>query len=77
MNGVVEVSLAGATPTPTATLAPPASPTPTSPPPAASATPVSDAGAAGVPDLGGGMSILFGLLLAAAGIAALLLSPRR
>jgi plastocyanin len=94
MNGVVEVSLAGATPTPTATLTPPASPTPTPPtptatltppasptptppPPAASATPVSGPGAAGVPDLGGGMRVLFGLALAAAGIAALLLSPRR
>lgn len=95
MNGVVEVSGAGvtptptatpappasptptSTPTPTATLAPPASPTPTAPPPTASATPVSGAGAAGVPDLGGGMRVLFGLALAAAGIAALLLSSRR
>jgi hypothetical protein len=93
MNGVVEVSGGGATPTPTATLTPPASPTATpptptatlappasptpTPPPAASATPVFGAGAAGVPDLGGGMRVLFGLALAAAGIAALLLSPRR
>jgi plastocyanin len=77
MNGVVEVSGAGATPTPTATLAPPATPTPTPPTPAASATPVSGAGAAGVPDLGGGMRVLFGVALAAAGIAALLLSSRR
>jgi plastocyanin len=66
MNGVVEVSGAGATPTPTTT----ATPSP-------SATPVSGTGAAAVPDLGGGMRILFGVALAAAGIAALFLSSRR
>lgn len=66
MNGVVEVSGAGATPTPT-----------TTPTPSPSATPVSGAGAAGIPDLGGGVRVLFGLALAAAGIAALLLSSRR
>lgn len=66
MNGVVAVSGAGATPTPT-----------TTPTPSPSATPVSGPGAAGVPDLGGGARILFGIALAAAGIAALLLSSRR
>ena len=123
MNGVVQVSGAGTTPTSTATSIPsasptptptltpavltptvtaiapasptattptvtaiptvtpisPASPTPTStaPPPGPSATPVSGPSAAGVPDLGGGMRILFGIALAASGIAALLLSSRR
>lgn len=66
MNGVVEVSGAGATPTPT-----------TTPTPSPSATPVSGTGVAGVPDLGGAARVLFGIALAAAGTAALLLSSRR
>jgi plastocyanin len=100
MNGVVEVSGVGATPTPTAT--PPTQPTPTAtftppgatptatptlagvatptatpPPPGPSATPVSGVGHAGIPDLDAGGRALLALALAAAGVAALLLTQRR
>ncbi|HEY6065954.1 MAG TPA: plastocyanin/azurin family copper-binding protein [Thermoanaerobaculia bacterium] len=91
MNGVVVVTGAGATPTPTATpTAPPIAtptPTPTTPvlatatptpvPPAPSATPISGAGAAGVPDLDSRGRLLLVLALGAAGVAALLLASRR
>jgi plastocyanin len=100
MNGVVEVSGVGATPTPTAT--PPTQPTPTAtftppgatptatpttpapatptatpPAPGPSATPVSGVGPAGIPDLDAGSRALLALALAAAGVAALLLTQRR
>lgn len=100
MNGVVEVSGVGATPTPTAT--PPTQPTPTPTftppgatptatptlagvvtptatplPPGPSATPVSGVGPAGIPDLDVGGRAFLALALAAAGVAALLLTQRR
>jgi hypothetical protein len=71
-------TLAGvATPTATPTTPAPATPTATPPPPGPSATPVSGVGPAGIPDLDAGGRALLALALAAAGVAALLLTQRR
>jgi plastocyanin len=71
-------TLAGvATPTATPTTPAPATPTATPPPPGPSATPGSGVNPAGIPDLDAGGRALLALALAAAGIAALLLTHRR
>lgn len=71
-------TLAGvATPTATPTTPALATPTATPPPPGPSATPGSGVGPAGIPDLDAGGRALLALALAAAGIAALLLTHRR
>ena len=71
-------TLAGvATPTATPTTPAPATPTATPPPPGPSATPGSGVNPAGIPDLDAGGRALLALALAAAGVAALLLTQRR
>jgi plastocyanin len=65
------------TPTATPTTPAPATPTATPPPPGPSATPISGVGPAGIPDLDVRGRALLALALAAAGIAALLLTQRR
>jgi plastocyanin len=71
-------TLAGvATPTATPTTPAPVTPTATPPPPGPSATPVSGVAPAGIPDLDAGGRALLAVALAAAGIAALLLTRRR
>jgi plastocyanin len=75
MNGVVQVSGTGVSPTPTVTV------TPTGPPPTATprptvTTPVPGGPPSGVPDLGILARALLGAALAAAGTLALLLSRR-
>ena len=90
MNGIVIVSGAGTTPTetPTATATPtlppatpipsptPAGPTPTAPAPTAVPT-AGPAPAAGIPTLDPAGTVFFALVLAAAGLAALLLTRSR
>lgn len=75
MNGVVQVSGAGATPTASPTSTPTSTPTPL--PGGPKATPVVSPESAGIPDLAAGGRLLLALALGAAGIAALLLSERR
>lgn len=75
MNGVVQVTGAGATPTASPTSTPTSTPTPPAGGP--TATPVGGPGTAGIPDLGAGGRLLLALALAAAGLAALLHSQRR
>ncbi|HEU5250861.1 MAG TPA: hypothetical protein VFW15_12815 [Thermoanaerobaculia bacterium] len=79
MNGVVQVTGAGATPTASPTSTPISTPTSTPTPTAGAptATPVGGPGTAGIPDLDAGGRLLLALALAAAGLAALLHSGRR
>ena len=75
MNGVVVVSGAGVTPTATPSLSPTPPPTPTSPPETPVATPVPPSSS--IPTLDSMGTILFALVLAAAGFTALKLAGRR